>query len=70
MTNTVQYTMTEEIIPEWAKKMQSCIGGSTTNITGLHQKIDELPLKIKQALLPQLIIEVRNCVKSELEKKF
>lgn len=37
-----------------------------TKLDNFEVKLDNMPLKIKQELLPQLITEVRNCVRDEI----
>jgi len=66
-----------EDVPLWAKKLLKEVNNLTeqtkTNCNKLNKldvKVNNLPIKIKQDLLPQLIREVRNSVRSELDKKF
>ncbi len=51
-------------------ELKNQVGINCKKLDETCKRIDELPLKIKQDLLPELTREVRNSVKTELEKKF
>ena len=51
-------------------ELKSQVSINCTKLDSFGVKLDNMPLKIKQELLPQLITEVRNCVRDEITKKF
>lgn len=67
----------DEIVPNWAKQLIADVSElknqtdiNCNKLDALQTQVNNIPLKIKQDLFPQLITEIRNCVREEITKKF